>query len=170
MKRFLTISLAFVLFPAVRSSHAANKPHARSGKERIVVWTNEDVERLKDRDLISVVGQVQEEPAADVLPPETAPYDSAQDPAWYAEQAAKLRDELERRQAHLGDYRQAIEDAQSLRNTTSGVNLTEEDTAITLEDGIEVLQERVNETQSELDDLEDLARRNDIEPGALRGQ
>jgi hypothetical protein len=32
------------------------------------------------------------------------------------------------------------------------------------------LTNRVSETQSELDALEDLARRNDIEPGTLRGQ
>jgi len=42
-----------------------------------------------------------------------APYVETQDPAWYAEQAARLRDELERRQAQLDGYRQAIEDARS---------------------------------------------------------
>jgi hypothetical protein len=98
------------------------------------------------------------------------PYLETQDPAWYAEQAAKLREELERRQVQLGEYRQALEDARSLKETTGGINIDDGDISITPEAGIEILQQRVSETQSGLDDLEDLARRNDIEPGTLRGQ
>ncbi len=93
-----------------------------------------------------------------------------QDPGWYAEQAAKLRDELERRRAQLGGYRQALEDARSLRKTTGGIDLEGGDIGITPEAGIEILQERLSETQTQLDVLEDLARRNDIPPGTLRGQ
>jgi hypothetical protein len=93
-----------------------------------------------------------------------------QDPAWYTEQAAKLRDELERRRAQLDGYRQAIEDARSLKTMTGGINLEEGDIGITPEAGIEILQQRVMEEQARLDDLEDLARRSDIEPGVLRGQ
>jgi len=73
-------------------------------------------------------------------------------------------------EAELQRYCQAIEDAKSLKTTTGGINLEEGDIGITLEAGIEILQQRVSETQSELDALEDLARRNDIPPGALRGQ
>ena len=53
---------------------------------------------------------------------------------------------------------------------TGGINLDDGDIGITPEAGIEILQQRVNETERELDALEDLARRNDIPPGALRGQ
>jgi hypothetical protein len=98
------------------------------------------------------------------------PYVKTRDPGWYAEQAAKLRDELERRRAQLGGYRQALEDARSLRKTTGGIDLDEGDIGITPEAGIEILQERLRETQTQLDVLEDLARRNDIPPGTLRGQ
>lgn len=52
---------------------------------------------------------------------------------------------------------------------TGGINLDDGDIGITPEAGIEFLQQRVNETQTELDALEDLARRNDIPPGTLRG-
>jgi hypothetical protein len=90
-------------------------------------------------------------------------------PEWYAEQAARLRDELERRRAQLDGYRQAIEDARSLKTMTGGINLDGGDIGITPEAGIEILEQRVMEEQARLDDLEDLARRNDIEPGALRG-
>jgi hypothetical protein len=93
-----------------------------------------------------------------------------EDAEWYTSQAAKLRDELERRRTRLDQYRQAIEDRKSLRTMTGGINLEEANIGITPEAGIEILQERVNETQSELDALEDLARRNDIPPGTLGGQ
>ena len=53
---------------------------------------------------------------------------------------------------------------------TGGINLDEGDIGITPEAGIEILQQRVNEAQTEFDALEDLARRNDIPPGTLRGQ
>jgi predicted RNase H-like nuclease (RuvC/YqgF family) len=94
----------------------------------------------------------------------------ARDPEWYAEQAARLRDELERRRAELHEFQQALDDARSLKETSGGIDLGGEDFATTREAGIEILQQRVMEDQARLDDLEDLARRNDIEPGALRGQ
>jgi hypothetical protein len=93
-----------------------------------------------------------------------------QDPAWYAEQAAELHDELERRQAQLSDYRKALEDARELRDMTDDIYFDEGDIGITPQASIEILQQRVREEQARLDALEDLARRNDIPPGVLRGQ
>jgi len=168
MTRYLTISLALALVPAVGPLHAASSPHARSAEKETVVWTNEDLEKLEGRGLISVVGQIPEEATAGAAAP--APYVSTKDPEWYAEQAAKLHDEIERRRAQLDGYRQAIEAATSLEKTTGGINLDEGDIAITPEAAIDVLQQRVREAQAKFDDLEELARRNDIAPGTLRGQ
>jgi hypothetical protein len=53
---------------------------------------------------------------------------------------------------------------------TGGINLNDGDIGITPEAGIEILQQQVSETQTQLDALEDLARRNDMQPGTLRGQ
>jgi hypothetical protein len=145
---------------------AAIGPHAGTGPQTKMVWTNDDLERLRSLGLISIVGPTNEETPAWA----PAPYVETQDPAWYAEQAARLRDELERRQAQLDGYRQAIEDATSLKTMTGGINLEGGDIGITPEAGVEILQQRVYEAQAELDALEDLARRNDIEPGTLRGQ
>jgi hypothetical protein len=133
-----------------------------------MVWTNDDLEKLHRLGLISIVGRIDEERPTPASAP--GPYVKTQDPEWYAEQAAKLRDELEYRQAQLREYRQALDDARSLRESTGGINLVGEDFAITPEAGIEILQQRVEEAQAEFDDLEDLARRNDIPPGTLRGQ
>jgi hypothetical protein len=170
MKRYLTISLALVFFPAVRSLHAANKPRARSAEERTVVWTNEDLEELRGLGHISVVGPVPGEDAVAAAASGSASYLRTQDLEWYAEQAAKLRAELESRQAQLQRYRQALEDGRDLKTMTGGINLDEGDVGITPGASIEILERRVEEAHADFDALEDLARRNDIPPGILRGQ
>jgi hypothetical protein len=170
MNRYLTFSLAISMTLSILAIplRAANKPRAGTDSQNPAVWTNDDVERLRDLGLISIVGRTGEErPTSESAP---APYVGTQDPKWYAEQAAKLRDELEHRRVQLGGYRQAIEDARSLKTMTGSINLDEGDIGITPEAGIEILRQRVNEAKTELDALEDLARRNDIPPGTLRGQ
>jgi len=170
MNHYLTFSLAIsvTLSTLAIPSRAANRPHARTDSQNPVVWTNDDFARLHSLGLISIVGQIDEEKSKSASLP--VRYVRTQDPEWYAERAATLRDELERRRAQLSGYRQAIEDARTLKTMTGGVDLDEGDTAITPESGIEILQQRVNEAQAELNALEDLARRNDIPPGTLRGQ
>jgi len=169
MNRYLTLSLAIsmTLSTLAIPLRAANEP--RAGMEiQNTVWTNDDLERLHVPGLICIVGRMNEETSKSASLPR--PYVRNQDAAWYAEQAAKLREELERRRAQLGEYREALEDARSLRETTGGINLDEGDIGITPQAGIEILQRRVREAQVGLDALEDLARRHDIPPGTLRGQ
>jgi hypothetical protein len=166
MIRRFCVCFCLALVTAVLPLRAATRPHAKTDGH--VVWTNDDLARLHSLDLISIVGQIdEEEPKSAPLP---TGYVRTQDPQWYAEQAARLRDELEYRQAQLREYRQALDDARSLRESTGGINLVGDDFAMTPEDGIEILQQRVEEAQTELTALEDLARRNDIEPGTLRGR
>ncbi len=170
MNRYLIFSLAISMTlttPAI-PLRAANKPRAGKTEGAPVVWTNEDLEKLRGLGLISVVGQVPEEATAYAAAP--SPYIETRDPEWYAKQAAKLRAELESRQAELQQYRQAIEDARNLKSMTGGINLDAGDVGITPEAGIEILQRRVEQSHTELDVLEDLARRHDVPPGTLRGQ
>jgi hypothetical protein len=168
MSRYLHASVFLGLVSVAIPLRAGNRPHAGTDSQSKVLWSNDDLEKFHDLGLISIVGPINEEtPKA---APQPQPYVKTQDPEWYAEQAAGLRDELERRRAELDGYRQAIEDARDLKTTTGGINLDDGDLGITPEAGIEILQERVNETQADLNALEDLARRNDIEPGTLRGQ
>ena len=168
MIRRLCISVCLALVSAPIPLRAANRPHAGTDSQTIKVWTNDDLEKLHAAGLISIVGQADEGTSVS----ESAPgdYEATQDPQWYAEEAAKLRDEVEYRQAQLREYQRALDGARSLKESTGGINLVGEDFAVTPEAGIEILQQRVNEAQAKLDDLEDLARRNDIEPGTLRGQ
>lgn len=171
MNRYLKFSLAIsvTLSTVAIPVRAANKPRAGKAEKTTLLWTNEDLEKLRPLAGISIVGQPNK--AADsstaAMPGQ---YVETQDPQWYAVQAAKLREELDRRQAQLSDFRQALEDAQSLKQTPGGIDLDDGDIGITPEAGIEILQQRVTEAQSELGDLEDLARRNHVEPGTLRSQ
>ena len=168
MNRHWYAVMTLGLFSVAITSCAAERQRSESDTQHAVVWTNDELQKLHDLGLISIVGAMSEEM------PESAslrqPYVKTDDPGWYAAEAAKLRDQLEHRQAELSRYQQALEDAQSLRNTTGGINLDEGDIAITPEAGIEILRQRATETQTELDALDDLARRNGIPPGALRGQ
>jgi hypothetical protein len=168
MNRYLAISFAVSMTLAI-PVRAANKPRAGKPEKNTVLWTNEDLEKLRPLSVISIVGEpnTSEDSTAAAPPPH---YVKTQDPEWYAEQAAKLNQQLERNEAELQRDRQAIEDAKSLKSTTGGINLDEGNIGITPEAGIEILRQRVSETQSELGALEDLARRNDIPPGTLRGQ
>jgi hypothetical protein len=147
---------------------AANRPHAGTDGQNAVVWTNDDLARLHSLGLISVIGRVNDETSQSESLPQS--YVNTQDPSWYDEQAARLRDELVRSRTELDRYSQAIEAARSLETMTGGINLNDGDLGITPEAGIEILQQRVSETQTQLDALEDLARRNDMAPGTLRGQ
>ena len=167
MVRQLFAFVAMVMVFAALPLRAANRPHAGTDSKDMV-WTNDDLARLHVPGLICIVGQPNEETSEPA--PRPQPYVETRDARWYAEQAAQLRDELERRQAQLSEYRQALEDARSLRETPGGINFAEGDIGITPEAGIEILQERVSEAQTEFDALEDLARRNDVSPGTLRGQ
>jgi len=171
MNRHLTLSLAIsvTLSTLAIPLRAANEPRAGSTEKTTALWTNENLEKLRPLAPISIVGQPNR--ADDSTTAEMPrPYLEAKDSEWYAKQAAKLRDEFEYRQAQLREYRQALDDARSLRESTGGIDLAGKNFAVTPEAGIEILQQSVNEAQSQLDALEDLARHNDIPPGKLRGQ
>jgi hypothetical protein len=162
MIRQLYVGFCLALVTAAIPMRAADEPHAGMGSIKAVVWTNDDLANLRNPGLICIVGQISEATPTASTP--TQPFVKTQDPDWYAEQAARLRDELERRKAQLDEYRQSIEEATSLKTADEG------DIGITPQAGIEILQQRLSEAQSQLDALEDLARRNGIEPGTLRGQ
>jgi hypothetical protein len=165
MNRHLYAAITFGLISAAIPLRAANGPHAGMDRQSKVVWTDD---KLHSVGPISIVGQVDEKTSNAATAPGVP--EITQDPTWYAQQAARLRDELEQRQNQLRDYQQALADARSLRESTGGINLVGDDYATTPDTGIETLQQRVGEVQTRLAELEDLARRNDIEPGTLRGQ
>jgi hypothetical protein len=156
-----------VLLTAIPLS-ATNKPHPGTDSQNTKVWTNDDLERIRSLGQISVVGPSDNEGSTQVL--EDRAFTNIEDPDWYSAQAARLQGELDQRRAELQSYEQALEDARSLREMPGGINLEEGHIGLTPESAMQMLREYVNLTQTELDALQDLARRNAITPGALRSQ
>jgi hypothetical protein len=175
MQKLIFPIAAVIAILIASSSQAAGKPHPakpdQTGPTR--VWTNEDMDELRSRGLISIVGQettsATVQPAATATEPANPVYESRlDDPTWYADKAAVLRAELERRAADLNEQLTAIALATD-RITQPGVSLDKPSAGVTPEAGVQVLQEKVQEVQNQLDELSDLARQHDIAPGILRG-
>lgn len=169
MRHYLSIQIVLFSFATGGTLRAATRPHAGPASLKAnLIWTNADLNRLgKVPGLISVAGVPANQASKAVAAP--APPSKADDPTSYAKQAACLKARLEAEQTDLRAFTHALDDVRELKNT-DGVNLGEDDIGITPEATIEILQNSIRETQRELDALEDLARRNDIPPGALRGQ
>ena len=174
MRKYL-FPLAAVLALAIAfPSRAAEKPRPAQGNQNQPkkVWTNEDMDQLRARGLISIVGQEVNEAAAQaaVTPSEpTFPvYNSRlDDPEWYAEKATDLQAELDQRQAALQQERQALALAKD-RITQPGVAMDQPTIGVTPGAALAILEAQVDEVQSQLDELSDLARQHDIPPGVLR--
>lgn len=168
MTRHLNYAFTLGLLLFVMPLRAASQPHAEAGRRNSIVWTNDDLKKLRSQALVSIVGQTEKEKPNAASAPE--PYVRTEDPVWYRAQAARFHEELERDKTQLSEYEQAIDDARSLTKTTAGISLGEGDFAISPEVALKILERHVEQVQAEMSALEDLARRHDIPPGVLRGQ
>jgi hypothetical protein len=175
MQKYSFPLAAVLALLAACSSQAAEKPRPAQGNQNQPkkVWTNDDMDQLRARGLISITGQEAPEPAAQApaSPAETTfpIYESRlDDPAWYADKAADLQAELDKREAALREQQTAIAQAAN-RITEPGLALDKDNAGVTPAAGVANLQAQVQEVQSQLDELGDLARQHNIAPGVLRG-
>jgi hypothetical protein len=162
--------LVLALVCSAVPARAQQAPQSRQG---VHVWTNADMDNLRARGLISIVPTERPAAPAAAAAPTPTPgpvYASrTQDPAWYAEQAADLQTQLRAHQDALAQAQNNLAQARSLQGTTGSINMAAGDTfGVTPEAVIANLETQVRETQGLLDQLADLARRNDIPPGVLR--
>ena len=175
---FLSLAAVLALTVAI-PSRAAEKPSPapQNQNQPKKVWTNDDMDQLRARGLISIVGPEANEaatPAAPAVAP--APSEPAfpvynsrlEDPEWYAEKAAELRAELDEREAALQKQQTAM--AQAVEGITQpGVAMDQPTIGVTPQAALAILEAQVNDVESQLDELSDLARQNNIPPGVLRG-
>jgi hypothetical protein len=158
------IALA-IAFP----SHAAEKPRPAQAGQVKKVWTNDDMDQLRTQGLISTFSVTSEISAqAPAAPSESVTFTAkTEDPTWYAEQAAILQAELDKREAALREAQVNL--AQAAKGITQpGIAMDKPNAGVTPEAGIDVLAAQVLEVQSRLDELSDLARQNNISSGVLR--
>jgi hypothetical protein len=170
-----TVPLAAALTLLIAGvSQAAEKPRPEPDNQTQPrkVWTNDDMDQLRARGLISIAGpepttpatQTPEAPAETTFPVYASRLD---DPDWYADQAAKFQTELDKRMADLQQQQEALAQAKN-RVTESGLALVKENAGVTPAEGLANLQAQVQEVQNQLDELSDLARQHGISPGVLR--
>ena len=165
----LALAIAFPSLAAEKPRPAQSNQAAAQTAKTKKVWTNEDMDELRARGLITTFN-----PAIEMMiptpavAPEPATFASrTEDPAWYAEQASILQAELDRREALLREARANLAAAEN-RITQPGVDMSQGNVGVTPAEGIAILEAYVREVQNQLDDLSDLARQNDIPPGDLR--
>jgi hypothetical protein len=160
------LAIAFPSFAAEKPRAAQTSPSTQTKK----VWTNEDMDQLRARGLITTFNPAPEMIAqAPTVAPEPARFGPrTADPAWFADEASMLQAELDRREAALREAQANLALAQE-RITQPGINMYEGNVGITPAAGIAILEARVHEVQDQLDELSDLARRSNIPPGVLRG-
>ncbi|MCU1342863.1 MAG: hypothetical protein JWN92_2286 [Candidatus Acidoferrum typicum] len=172
--RTFHFSLAAVLALAIAlPSFAAEKPRAAqtsTSTQTKKVWTNEDMDELRARGLITTFNPAPEMIAqAPTVAPERATFAiRTEDPAWYADQASILQAELDRREAALREAQANLALAEQ-RITQPGIDIDKGNVGITPAAGIAILEAQVREVQNQIDELSDLARQNNIPPGDLRG-
>jgi hypothetical protein len=153
------------------AGHPEEKPAQRAARPGMTsfVWTNDEIDMLRENNVtVSIFGLTPRSVVA-AKPGELESYDRTKDPAWYAQQAAILRAEIDVREAELTRQQEALVDAQNQRQTDPGIAMDRGNVGITAEAGIENLHARVQEVQAQLEALADLAQHNGIPPGVLRG-
>lgn len=181
MLRLATVLLvAFVLATAPAAAGGGAAPPAQAGKAEKAkprkakkVWTNDDLDRLRNTVPVSTLGasparaQAAGEAAAGgpekAGAPEALPKEK--DPEWYRQQMGSLRAELERTEKEISRLRSFLANPSTGQ---AGLALNKENDSLSPANQIELLQRRRDEVKHQMDDLEDQARRNGISPGALR--
>jgi hypothetical protein len=175
MRTYMFALSAFFALAFAMPSRASEKPRSVQADQNHPkkIWTNDDMDQLRSRGLISIVGQ---EPNEAATPSATAPSETPapvyhsilEDPEWYAQKSADLQEELDKRQAALREQQTALANAAN-GITQPGVSMDQPNAGVTPEAGLANLAAQVQEVQSQLDELSDLARQNGIAPGVLRG-
>ncbi len=146
-------------------------PAARRDSSVQKTWTNDDIDSLRADAPISVFNplamiQIVAVPAKANAPVAVkAPYVKELDADWYATEIDSIQTEITASNAVV----QRIED---IRKSGVGISnvipLDRQDVGLTPESTIQILQAQSKELTAKVDDLQELARRNYIPPGAIR--
>ena len=168
------LGLAVMLGPAWVL--AQEPPPKQPPKKEKKVWTNDDLEALRNSVHLSELGSGAV-PATSTAAEGTSAeggakpaaageaYSRENDPAWYQKQAATLRAELDRID---GEIRRLQDFKNNPSSGSAGMALDKDNLSLTPENQLAQLQARRRQVQQELDDLEATARRKGFPAGLVR--
>jgi hypothetical protein len=127
------------------------------------IWTNDELKQLRLEEAKETLGLASTNRLAQAKQDE--PYRHERDPHWYVKQLQPLREELATVEQKL---RSLSEARRSGKGGTSSVNLDQLEEGVTTGDQLTIFQARRAQLLRRIDDLEEQARHNGIEAGALR--
>jgi len=138
------------------------KPEYKKPKK---VWTNDSLEELGGTSGVSVVGSPPAVRGVEKSATKAANHVKEKDPNWYRTQLAPLHAEMDRLDKEITKTREFVNGGHTAEGKLK-VNVFS--VPMNPADHIAQLEKRKTEVQGKIDDLEDLARHNDIPPGAIR--
>lgn len=167
----LALSIAFLFAKPGASTTLKTNTSPRLDAAEQKTWTNDDSPLLRQSAPISIIGNrsavqanVREAPSTEAAAT-NQPYVKELDPPWYAEQRQAL-------QAQIDADQEQIREVQEIRQTGDGITgaipLDKEAPGLSPEATVEILQDEVAQLEAQIDDLQDLARRNGTDPAVAR--
>lgn len=167
----ILLSIGFLFANPAGSAVTKTRNSLRTEAAEQKIWTNEDIPLLRQFARISIIG---ESPSSQAHVAERAsveataanqPHVRELDPRWYAEQRQAL-------QAQIDADQEQIRETQAIRQSGDGITdaipLDKEAPGLSPEATVEILQNQVAQLEAQIEDLQDLARRNDIAPAVVR--
>jgi hypothetical protein len=146
--------------PSATSAPPAPAPAAPIANAKPAkVWTNDEVDTLRNKQGVSVVGNRTSQNVSAT----SKNYSLEKDPAWYRRQLEPLRAEIEKLDAHIAKT-QAFLNGENVGEQAS----LHQRMVPSPQEQLKQMEAKRQTDQAKVDDLLDRARHNGVEPGALR--
>jgi hypothetical protein len=152
------------------SSSTKQDPAAKTATKPKKVWTNDEISSAGGAGAISVVGNENPKGAKTGRVDRSTTENGTS--STQERQIATYRDRLRQLRAQMDAADKKISDLRNFKaeNTSpaGGINMKQGYSMTPVEDQVKQLEEKKKQLQAQIDDLEDRARKNGIEPGQLR--
>ena len=126
----------------------------------VKVWTNDEVDDLRDGESVSVVGNT---PSTKNVSATSKTYSQEKDPAWYRKQLIPLQAEIDRLDPQIAKTQAFLNG----ENVSEPASIHRQITP-SVQDQLKQMEAKRQADSTKKEDLLDLARHNGILPGALR--
>lgn len=163
-----TLALALCLAASPAASAQVQQPPGKKAKK---VWTNDDLDAMRggsrQGDVRASAGESAGTSAAAEEKPtgKDKPLPREKDPKLYREKLVPLRSQLEQLDAQIKQLRQQLTHP---IEGTNALDLSHTSVIMQPEVALKELEQKRQQLQQKIDDLEDEARRNGISPGDIR--